>query len=163
MKISCDPKQWGGAAWQFLHSISLCYPENPTNKDKERYKMFFLTLPYVLPCLNCQQHLLQFISNNIQKFEKAFDNNINLRKFIIDMHNHVNKKLNKPLLTYIEMGIRNGQGTRGKIITNTISPFNPSTVNTERGRSSLWTPGETKDPSVSRTVPCRKTYSIYEY
>ena len=106
MKISCDPKQWGGAAWQFLHSIALCYPEYPTNKDKERFKMFFLVLPYVLPCLQCQQHLLQFISKNIQNFEKAFENNINLRKFIIDMHNHVNKRLRKPLLTYKEMGIK---------------------------------------------------------
>ena len=36
-----DPKVWGPNAWIFLHSITMNYPKNPTNEDKEKYRTFF--------------------------------------------------------------------------------------------------------------------------
>lgn len=97
MRFSCDPKVWGSPAWVFLHSIALCYPEHPTETDKHHYKMFFLSLGYVLPCLDCQEHLLKWLSRNSKKFENAFTNRTSLSKFIIDMHNAVNIRLHKPI------------------------------------------------------------------
>jgi hypothetical protein len=100
MKISCDPKSWGPHAWNFLYSIAKCYPENPTHDDIKHFKLFFLSLPYVLPCLTCQEHLLDFMSKKSSHFDEAFRNNQTLFRYIIDMNNHVNKILKKPLLSY---------------------------------------------------------------
>ena len=45
-----DPNIWGPHAWMFLHSITLTYPEKPTNLDKTNFEMFFNSLQPVLPC-----------------------------------------------------------------------------------------------------------------
>ena len=36
-----NPKIWGPGGWLFLHSITLNYPENPTENDKMYHKNFF--------------------------------------------------------------------------------------------------------------------------
>ena len=100
MKISCDPKNWGPHAWNFLYSIAKCYPEQPTHDDIKHFKLFFLSLPYVLPCLTCEEHLLEFMSKKSQQFDNAFCNNQTLIRYIVDMNNHVNRKLKKPLISY---------------------------------------------------------------
>lgn len=100
MKFSCDPKKWGPSAWTFLHSIALCYPQHPSDMDKQHYKMFFLSLAYVLPCLKCQEHLLAYLSKESSKFEAAFQSRDALMKWVVDFHNHVNRHLKKPVLSY---------------------------------------------------------------
>ena len=32
-----EPEIWGPHAWQFLHSITLSYPDNPTFEDKNNH------------------------------------------------------------------------------------------------------------------------------
>ena len=36
-----DPEVWGPHGWYFLHSITLAYPDNPTDDDKTYHKNFF--------------------------------------------------------------------------------------------------------------------------
>lgn len=100
MKFSCDPSVWGRPAWTFLHSIALCYPVNPAPIDRQRYQLFFLTLPYVLPCVSCQEHLLRYLSDHHRSFERAFDNRLTLSMFVMDLHNFVNRRLNKSIVPY---------------------------------------------------------------
>lgn len=100
MKFSCEPKVWGRPAWTFLHSVALCYPVEPTDLDRTRYMLFFLTLPYVLPCVDCQTHLLDYLSKHSSIFEKAFENRFTLSMFLIDMHNAVNSRLGKAIVPY---------------------------------------------------------------
>lgn len=61
--------------------------------------MFFLALPYVLPCVECQDNALRFYSDNIARFQRAFQNRQSLVAFVVDMHNDVNARLKKPLYT----------------------------------------------------------------
>ena len=35
-----DPKIWGPSTWLFLHTITLNYPNNPTQQDIDNYKKF---------------------------------------------------------------------------------------------------------------------------
>lgn len=100
MKFSCDPSVWGRPAWMFLHSVALCYPVHPSPLDRERYMMFFLSLPYVLPCVMCQEHLLRYFSDNTTLFQKAFDNRFTLSMFVMDLHNFVNRRLGKAIVPY---------------------------------------------------------------
>lgn len=100
MKFSCDPRKWGSSAWTFLHSVAVCYPKQPSDEDKQHYKMFFLSLPYVLPCLRCQENFLRHMSTEACNFDNAFTSRDSLVRWVIDLHNHVNRDLRKPTLSH---------------------------------------------------------------
>ena len=93
------PEIWGPHAWIFLHSITLEYPDHPTNEDKQNMTNFINALKYVLPCHKCKinfnDHLQSHpLTNNILSSKS------NLIKWLIDIHNSVNKLTNKKELTY---------------------------------------------------------------
>jgi hypothetical protein len=79
--------QWGPSAWLFLHSISFQYPENPEQKDKTNYRLFFESLQNILPCPKCQKHYQE----NILKNPINLNSRNELIQWVIDIHNSVNK------------------------------------------------------------------------
>jgi hypothetical protein len=82
---------WGPSAWRLIHSVSFTYPKNPTLIDKQRYKSFFESLAFTLPCVVCQFHykkeLLQF------DLDRALRSREHLSRWAVDLHNSVNKRL----------------------------------------------------------------------
>ena len=52
-----DTRFWGPDGWKLLHSITENYPTVPDKKNKDLYRKFFLSLPYVLPCVYCRKSL----------------------------------------------------------------------------------------------------------
>ena len=96
-----NPEVWGPPAWTFLHSITLAYPDNPSDLDKSNYENFFNELQPIIPCAKCSQnyyiHLQEDpISNNL-------DSKKSLVNWLINVHNKVNKSNNKRELTYNEV------------------------------------------------------------
>ena len=92
---------WGPSAWKFLHTITFNYPMNPSNYDKDVYKNFFKNLGLILPCGICSYnyniHLDKYpIENYLSKKE-------DLVKWLIIIHNEVNKLHNKPTKTFDEI------------------------------------------------------------
>ena len=92
---------WGPPAWTFLHTVTYNYPENPTDDDKRNFYNFFMSLQHVLPCNKCKAHYRQ----NIQKYDlsESLDSRENLVKWLIDLHNNVNKDNGKPIWSYSEV------------------------------------------------------------
>ena len=92
---------WGPPAWTFLHTITYNYPENPSDNDKKNYHNFFDSLQHVLPCEKCKGHYKQ----NIQKYDlnNSLDNREDLVKWLIDLHNEVNKDMGKRVWSYSEV------------------------------------------------------------
>jgi hypothetical protein len=93
-----EPNIWGKHAWIFLHSVSMNYPDNPSNQDRKNYKDFFENLKYVLPCEVCKKHFTQHIQRN--PIEPALHSKRKLVEWVIEVHNQVNITLNKPTMTY---------------------------------------------------------------
>jgi hypothetical protein len=95
------PEIWGKYAWNFLHLVTLDYPENPTDIDKQNYYDFFYNLQYILPCAKCRynlsHHLIKYPLTN-----EILSNRTKLVKWGIDLHNIVNYYTGKPMLTYAE-------------------------------------------------------------
>jgi len=94
-------KIWGPQAWTFLHTITLNYPDNPTNQDKNNYYSFFSNLKHVLPCEKCKNHY----NENFNKYnlEQNLNSKDDLVKWLIDIHNEVNKSNDKKIWTYDEV------------------------------------------------------------
>lgn len=95
------PETWGPHGWKFIHYVTLGYPDNPTNAQKEKYKAFLILLKDVLPCNLCASHY----GENLIK-EPITDNVLssreNLIKWGINIHNVVNEMKNKPIIQYYD-------------------------------------------------------------
>lgn len=93
-----NPSFWGPKAWIFLHSVTMHYPKNPSEQDKQMYFNFFKSLEKVLPCEKCAYNYAQ----NLQKLplEPALENRDTLMRWLIGVHNEVNKEAGKPTFTY---------------------------------------------------------------
>jgi hypothetical protein len=95
------PEIWGKYAWNFLHLVTLDYPDHPTEEDKQNYHNFFNSLKFVLPCAKCRYNL----SHHLKKYpltNEVLSSKDNLIKWVIDLHNVVNYYTGKPMLTYAE-------------------------------------------------------------
>mgnify|MGYP003955750091 CR=1 FL=1 len=94
-----EAKIWGPHAWIFLHSITMAYPENPTEQDKSNFRTFFSSIQDILPCSICKTHYKQHLTENpIQ-----LSNRKELVNWLINIHNSVNKLNNKKQYSYNEV------------------------------------------------------------
>ena len=91
---------WGPSMWHYLHTMSFNYPVNPTCDDKKNYMAFILNLQNVLPCGKCRKNL----KKNLKKLPletKNMESRDTFSKYIYDLHELINKMLNKKSgLTY---------------------------------------------------------------
>lgn len=91
---------WGPSQWHVLHTMSFNYPVNPTTKDKQNYRNYILSLKNVLPCGKCRENLKENFKKLPLKMEHM-KNRHTFSKYIYDLHELVNKMLNKESgLTY---------------------------------------------------------------
>lgn len=95
------PDIWGKYGWNFIHLITLDYPQHPTDSDKTNYRNFFYALIYVLPCAKCKHNLAKNISN-FPLTDNILSNRSSFVKWGIQIHNIVNNHLGKPVLSYKE-------------------------------------------------------------
>jgi hypothetical protein len=96
-----DPNVWGPKLWFALHTMTFNYPENPKEIDKRNYYDFFINLKNVIPCAKCSHHYGEHLENN--PLSPNLDKKELLVKWLIDLHNEVNKSLNKRLYSYDEV------------------------------------------------------------
>lgn len=91
-----EPNIWGNHAWIFLHSITLSYPDNPSNETKNKVKDFFESI--ILPCSTCRTHY----SNNLKQYpltDNILSSRKNMIEWLVNVHNSVNKWNNKPIMS----------------------------------------------------------------
>lgn len=89
-----NPEIWGSTLWKYLHLLSISYIDNLSKKEKDSYKLFLISLGKTLPCNICSKHYLEYM--NDKTIDKCLQNKISFIKTIWDLHNQVNKRLNKP-------------------------------------------------------------------
>jgi hypothetical protein len=84
---------WGCFLWRLMHSISFGYVE----ELKQYYFLFFKQLKYVIICIYCKNSYARFIKYDPEVLLTActVKNKYNLTKWVYDLHNKVNTKLNK--------------------------------------------------------------------
>lgn len=96
-----NPEVWGPPAWTFLHSVTLAYPDNPTDTDKTNYEKFFTSLQPILPCAKCSQNYYRHLQED--PISNHLENKKSLVNWLINVHNKVNSTNDKRVLTYNEV------------------------------------------------------------
>lgn len=85
---------WGPSMWHSLHTISFNYPVEPTQPEKKQYREFILQLRYVLPCGKCRVNLIKTMKKKPLTM-KDMESRSTFSKYIYELHEIVNKMLNK--------------------------------------------------------------------
>lgn len=94
-------KQWGPSMWKTLHSITFGYPDKPAQACKTAYQDFFMSLKTVMPCSSCRSHYRKIIDAPKCKLSKrVFRDRTTLTRWLVRLHNTVNRKVKKPCLSY---------------------------------------------------------------
>jgi hypothetical protein len=104
-KNGMQTRAWGPPGWMFLHCIAQNYPQEPTPKQKKKYQEFFKLVGDVLPCRYCRESYQQFIKEPSTTLSRTvMKNRTSLSRWLYDIHNKVNKKLEvKEIPTFEEV------------------------------------------------------------
>ena len=87
---------WGPLGWMTLHSISVCYPDNPSQHDVEILNQFMGAFTTSITCPHCKDDFeSMFLKYKVAHPEWSM-NKYHLFLAMVRMHNTVNRKLNKP-------------------------------------------------------------------
>lgn len=90
------PQIFGPGIWWTLHTTASTYPTNP---DPETFKgcvAFVNSVPSMLPCKQCKEHLREELSK--RDVHAACSNAEDLSQMWCSIHNVVNKRNGKPLM-----------------------------------------------------------------
>lgn len=128
-RVDYEPGQWGPPAWQFLHTITFGYPDEPDEEIKEDFWQFFRSLQQVLPCANCRRHYrkkLRQAEGLRHTLQDPFASRRQLSQWVVELHNAVNKQNRKEEMLYSDVYKRFNDTAK---VCN--SPQNTSLLQTE--------------------------------
>jgi hypothetical protein len=94
MNLINKPKyQWGPALWNFIHTISITNSIEQSNNIRNMLQHIY----NIIPCPSCTDlyklHLTFLYTIDLSQ-------PLSLFKWSVDLHNAVNKKLNKPIWSF---------------------------------------------------------------
>jgi hypothetical protein len=95
-----SPDNWGPPLWYQMHMKTFAYPNNPSQKDKDDIREFFRGIINFLPCESCKEHYMEFLQKRPIRYQ--YDNRDKLINWLIDLHNEVNARTDKRVLSYQE-------------------------------------------------------------
>ena len=95
-----SPQIFGPPLWFSLHNGAAHYPDNPSPIARMQMKNVILGLPVLIPCKNCQNHATSHIEKHYDQLDDICSSKDKLFKFFVDFHNYVNKRYNKPIMSY---------------------------------------------------------------
>ena len=88
--------------WMTLHSISICYPDEPTQSDKQILEDYMNAFSATISCPSCKQHFSTMFSQYKQGVPTWNNSKKDLFLAMCRMHNTVNKRLIKPTPKTVE-------------------------------------------------------------
>lgn len=89
-------KIWGPLGWMALHSVSINYPETPTQDEINLASRFLDLFGDTISCPSCQFHFKKMLSIYRQKYPYFLNSRQEFALFGFRAHNTVSKRLDKP-------------------------------------------------------------------
>jgi hypothetical protein len=99
-----DPKVWGPHYWFFLHTLAMTYPHHPNSVTKKKYYEFIQNLPLFLPVEEISGEFTKLIEK--YPITPYLDNRDSFVRWMHFIHNKINEKLEKPLISLNDFFIK---------------------------------------------------------
>ncbi|KAH9042767.1 ERV/ALR sulfhydryl oxidase domain-containing protein [Lactarius pseudohatsudake] len=128
----------GRATWKLLHTMTLRYPEHPTEDEREALKSYFYLTSRLYPCGECAAEFQQLL----EKFPPQTSSRLTASSWLCHLHNQVNERLKKPNFDCAHLDAEYDCGCGDDPTTSSASsPASSSTASPESGH----VPSGTKD------------------
>lgn len=85
---------WGPPTWMSIHITSFNYPPNPSELEKQHYKVWLESMEHVLPCRYCRENFSKNIKAAGWNYECLSSREM-FSHFCYRLHDEVNKMLGK--------------------------------------------------------------------
>lgn len=130
----------GAPLWVGLHAATFDYPEAPAPHQKRAAIALFESLQELLPCADCRKHYTAELAAH--PVRTAVDSRDTLSRWLVDLHNRVNARLGKRVVSYDEvraqyldcsMECKAGEGSGSGCC---VPPAEPSVMRLAAGASS---------------------------
>jgi len=107
------PYLWGPMAWRQIHGMAHVFDtrvQDATQETAELFVLFLIGLAWVLPCYGCRASYTEYLLADLKKdlVETVFLPR-QVRKWAFDLHNIVNRKLNRPESSEFELIVRRSE------------------------------------------------------
>lgn len=83
----------GHASWTLLHTLTVNYPDDPTDQDKSDINQFFHLFGKFYPCKLCSKNFVK----ELAKFPPRVESRQEISVWLCELHNSVNERLGKPI------------------------------------------------------------------
>jgi hypothetical protein len=87
---------WGPLGWMTLHSVSINYPDTPSETEKQICSRFLDMFAETITCHICKSHFSRMLQTYRVTHQDYLDSKQNFFLFTVRAHNTVNKRLDKP-------------------------------------------------------------------
>ena len=96
-----DVRRWGPSMWHAFHITALIKDMKMENQNVQKESEAWIrALPSVLPCPTCSAHLAELYRK--MPLPKPEKDTFKVFQWSVDIHNAVNKRLNKPNVSFEE-------------------------------------------------------------
>jgi hypothetical protein len=90
---------WGPLGWMTLHSVATCYPESPTQSERDLMWSWLDMFRDTITCPSCREHFTNMLAAYRTMFPNMLASRQEFAMFTFRAHNAVNRRLRKPLFT----------------------------------------------------------------
>ena len=94
-----SPEIFGPPAWAYLHISTVYLPENLNPLVATHIRNTIFAVPSMIPCEKCTIHIGNYIESRSMQIEKMTSGS-EFFKLTVDMHNFVNERLGKKIMSY---------------------------------------------------------------
>ena len=93
---------WGPLGWMTLHSVATCYPESPSQSERDLMHSWLDMFRDTITCPHCREHFAAMLASYRTSFPNMLGSRQAFSMFTFRAHNAVNRRLRKPLQTTLE-------------------------------------------------------------
>jgi hypothetical protein len=108
------PFLWGPMAWRQAHGMAYVFDtrvdDDVSEQTAELFVLFLIGLAWILPCSTCRESYTDYLLGYLKRdlIEQYFAPR-KVQRFVFDLHNMVNKKLDRPLATDFDLVLRRSE------------------------------------------------------
>lgn len=95
-------KLWGPLGWATLHSVAACYPDSPSDSEKQMLLRWISAFRETILCPSCQAHFAGMFDSYIHKYPHWWDSRKDFCEFVFRAHNTVNARTQKKVYSFSE-------------------------------------------------------------